>query len=302
MRSGSFKYLLKEGVRSLWTNRVMAFTSIGVLTTCLLIVGVAYLITANVNSMVKYVESQSEMSVYLLQDADEDTVAAVGETITQNANVAGVEFISKEQGLLNTQSEFGEDKELLDSFKGDRNPLPDTYNVTLKDISLTRQTQSELEQISGVETVVASSQVADTFTGVQRIVTALGGAIILALGIISLVIISNTIRATIFARRKEINIMKFVGATNSFIRIPFLVEGFMLGLISALVSFLIIWGGYSYLISALNTNLSAFLESAFSNIIPFEDLAGQLALFFGVTGTVLGTFGSSISIRNHVKV
>lgn len=302
MKSGSFKYLLKEGIRSLWTNRVMAFTSVGVLTTCLLIVGAAYLVTVNVNSMVKYVESQSEMSVYLAEDIDEDTISAVGAAIQQNANVAGVEFVSKEQGLENTQAGFGDDKYLLDAFKGERNPIPDTYNVRLKDVSLTAQTRDELAQINGVDTVMASTQVADTFTGVQRIVTALGSAIILALGIISLVIISNTIRATIFARRKEINIMKFVGATNSFIRIPFLVEGFMLGLISALVSFLIIWGCYSYLVSALDTNMSSFLQSALSNIIPFKDIASQLALFFGVTGTVLGTAGSSISIRNHVKV
>ncbi|MEG0691682.1 MAG: permease-like cell division protein FtsX [Oscillospiraceae bacterium] len=330
MKGSSFKYLLKEGVRNLWTNRVMAFTSVGVLTTCLLIVGAAYLLTANVDSMVRYVEGQSEMSIFLnefvepapeqtppvegeappaegetppasIYSSNEDRITAIKAEIEANPNVKSCEHISKEQGLENTKEMLGDNGYLLDGIT-DRNYIPDTFVITLKDVSLTAQTKTELEKNSEVDLIVASTTVSDTLTYIQRTINTLGSAIIIALGIISLVIISNTIRATIFSRRKEINIMKFVGATNSFIRIPFIVEGFTLGLISASIAYLVIWGCYSYLIQAFTTDVSAWLNSAFKSIIPFNDIALNLALFFVITGTLLGSIGSVISIRNHAKV
>ena len=378
MKVVSLKYLIREGIRNLWTNRVMAFTSVGVLTTCLLIVGAAYLVTENVNSMVNYVEGQSEMSIFLKEfvepqpeaptegettpaegettptegettPAEGDTTPAEGETtptegettptegettptegettpsegettptegeystnldriaavkaaITQHPNVKSCDHISKEQGLDNFKESLGENGYLLDGLE-EMNYIPDTFAITLNDVSLTEQTKLELEKNAEVDLVVASTTVADTLTYIQRTVNTLGGAVILALGIISLVIVSNTIRATIFARRKEINIMKFVGAKNAFIRIPFVVEGFTLGLISAVISYLVIWGSYSYLIQAFTTDVSAWLNSAFENIIPFHEIALNLGLFFVITGTLLGSIGSVISIRNHAKV
>lgn len=344
MKGSSFKYLLKEGIKNLWTNRVMAFTSIGVLTTCLLLVGAAYLLTANVGSMVTEVEGQSEMSIFLTDyispkkaetseptgenaseqgevseevssetpsqepekqasayATNEDRVAAVKATLENNPNVKSCEFISKEQGLEDTKITLGDAGVLLDGLE-DRNYIPDTFVITLKDISITEQTKLEIEQNPEVYKVSASLTVSDTLTYIQQTINTLGSVIIAALGIISLVIISNTIRATIFTRRKEINIMKYVGATNSFIRIPFIVEGFMLGLISAAVAYLIIWGSYSYLTQSLTTNVSDWLTSVFSSIIEFKDIAQNLALFFVLTGTSLGTIGSIISIRNHARV
>lgn len=301
MKGSSLKYLLKEGVRNLWTNRVMALTSIGVLTTCLLLVGAAYVLTLNVNSMVRFVENQNEMSVFLFRETTEEQISKIRSEIEGTPNVADTTFVSKEEGLEKTMDEFGDDAYLLEDIE-DRNPVPDMFVVKVTDIARTAETKAAIEQITGVEKVNAATGMATTLTNVRDIVATLGSTIILALGIISLVIIANTIRATIFTRRKEINIMKFVGATNSFIRIPFLVEGFILGLISALVSYLVIWGAYTYLLGALTADSSSFLQSAFASLIPFRDLAGKLAVFFGATGTVLGTFGSAISIRNHVKV
>lgn len=332
MKSSSFKYLLKEGIKNLWSNRVMAFTSVGILTTCLLIVGAAYLITENVNSMVTYVQGQSEMSIFLnefgqpkptqkaeakpdkaddaqnkaQQDrvvyaSNEERIKAVKAEIVKNANIKSCKYISKDQGLENTKDMLGDKGYLLDGIS-DRNYIPDTFVITLKDVSQTEKTQKELEKNTEVELVVASTTLADTLTYIQRTINTVGSGIIIALAVISLVIVSNTIRATIFARRKEINIMKFVGATNSFIKIPFIVEGFTLGLISALLAFLLIWGSYSYVTQAFTTNVSAWLTSAFNSIIPFKAIAKNLALFFILTGTILGSIGSAISIRNHAKV
>ncbi|MEG1028413.1 MAG: FtsX-like permease family protein, partial [Oscillospiraceae bacterium] len=163
-------------------------------------------------------------------------------------------------------------------------------------------TVEKLQKIQGIYSVQASNEVSDTLTYIQKTVNTFGYALILALAIISLVIITNTIRATIFTRRKEINIMKFVGATNSFIRVPFVVEGFLLGLISATLSFLIIWGSYTYLTDAFTRGTTMFLQAAFDSIIPFKDVALNIGVSFLLCGTLLGMIGSSISIRNHVKV
>lgn len=303
MKPSSFRYLLKEGLRNLWRNRVMSLTSIGVLTTCLLIVGAAFLLTVNVNSMVQYVEGQSEMCVYMVDGLSDEELSAAEDAINAAPNVTEVTFVSAEEGLANTKEQFGDDSYLLDGYEGETNPIPDSFVVKIDDISKTRDTQAALKEISGVDVVNASGEVADTLTYIQDTVGTMGTIIIIALAVISLVIIANTIRATIFTRRKEINIMKFVGARNSFIRIPFVIEGFALGLIAALIAFLAIWAGYSYLISAFTDGMSSYwLQSAFDSVVPFTAIAPWLALFFAGTGTVLGVLGSLVSIRNHVKV
>lgn len=301
MKSNSFKYLIKTGIHNLWSNRVMAFASIGVLMTCLLLVGAAFVFTQNVNSIVGYVESQTEMNVYMTEKATDDQIASVEKSIKSNGKIASCNFISKEQGLENFKDTMGEEGYLLDSIK-DRNTIPDTFVVKIKNIADTKAVRAELKALDGVDDVAAAIEVADTFMYIQRAVTIIGTIVVIVLAIISLVIISNTIRATIFARRKEINIMKFVGATNSFIRIPFIVEGFMLGIISAVVAYLGIWGCYSAILASLGDVGNSWLNQALQSIIPFKSIALPLAGFFLLSGTLLGTLGSIISIKNHVKV
>lgn len=301
MKISSFKYLVGEGFKNVWRNRVMSFTSIGVLTTCLIIVGTAYLITVNVNSIVKYIEGQSEMVAFVDNEVSDEEILVIEDKIKSISNVKSYEFISETQGLENFKVTLGDDAFLLDGFE-DRNVVPPMFEVKVKDLSVSRATANEIKNIAGIFDVNSSDEVADTLTYVQNTVNTFGSILILALAVISLVIISNTIRATIFTRRKEINIMKYVGATNSFIRIPFVVEGFLLGLISATTAFLIIWGSYHYLTSAFLTEGTVWIQSMLESIIPFKDLALDLGIFFVATGTILGMLGSSISIRNHAKV
>lgn len=300
MKFSSFRYLVKEGLKNVWHNRVMSFTSIGVLTTCLIIVGAAYLITVNVTSMVSFIENESEM-VVIVADIDDTAVTQLEADIKSIANVKACTFVSKSQGLENAKAMLEGDGFLLDGFE-DRNVIPAMFEIRVKDLELSRETAAQLASLNGVELVQASHEVADTLTYVQTTVNTFGFILIGALGVISLVIIANTIKATIFTRRKEINIMKYVGATNSFIRIPFVVEGFMLGLISSTLSFFIVWGSYHYLTSALTMGGSVWLQSAFESIIPFEQLAADVGIFFIGTGTLLGMIGSAISIRNHARV
>lgn len=304
MKGSSFKYLLKEGIRNVWSNRVMSFTSIGVLTTCLIIVGAAYLITANVNNMVGYVGSQNEMVVFLKDVANEQREqqkASVEAEIKKIQNIRSLEFVSKEQALQNTKQSLGKDGHLLDGLE-QRNTFPDSFVIKVKEVSLAKGTAQSLKKINEIEIVKAADEVAETMTYIQKTVSTFGSILIIALAVISLFIISNTIRATIFARRKEINIMKFVGATNSFIRIPFVIEGLVLGVISAVIAFLLIWGSYSYMLISFQTKATIDIRVALQNMIAFKSIALDIITFFLVTGAVLGMLGSAISVRKHARV
>ena len=296
MRASSFRYLLKEGLRNMWRNRVMSLTSIGVLTTCLLIVGAAFLLTVNVNSMVKYVEGQSEMCVYMKEGLTEEDLTQAEEAIRAVPNVKEVTFISKEEGLENTKESFGDEGYLLEGYEGEDNPIPDSFVVKVNEIDQTRDTQKALQEIAGVDVVNASGEVADTLSYVQNTVVTLGTVVIIALAVISLVIISNTIRATIFTRRKEINIMKFVGATNWFIRWPFIIEGLIIGAIAATLSYFGSWYIYTYFVD------NVFAGINIVKLLDFESIKGLLILIFYGTGLFIGIAGSSLAIRKYLRV
>lgn len=330
MKANSFRYLTKQGIKNLWLNRMMTLASIGVLTACLLIVGLAIILTQNIDNMAHYVEDQTEFVAFMYRendyiqiqvDAGEQPIVATADTpegqtpqwdsfvqevkkkIEAIPNVSSVEYISKAQGLNNMRSQLGEYASLLDELEDD-NPLNDSFTIRVEDLTKIKETTTRVQSVNGIQSVNAANDVAETLTFIRQIVNAVGGAIILALVIVSLVIIVNTIRATIFARRKEINIMKFVGATNSFIRLPFIVEGIVLGLLSAVIAYCIIWGAYSYILNAFSEGgiVPTFIGSAFKNIIPFKDVALDLGVFFGASSIGIGVLGSLMSIRNHIKV
>lgn len=217
-------------------------------------------------------------------------------------NVTDVRFVSKEEGIESQKESFGDLGYLLDDYTGADNPIRNSFVIKVEDLSKIDETITEISDISGIKLVNASNEVADTLTGLRRIINIVGWSIVAALSIVSLVIIINTIRASIFSRRKELNIMRYVGATNSFIRLPFIVEGICLGIISAAVAYLIIWGGYSYFMTSFMDSATSWIQSAFSSIIPFEQIALKLAVFFFSAGVGLGVIGSLVSIRNHIKV
>lgn len=320
MKGNSVKYLLKQGVKNLWLNRMMTLASVGVLTACLLIVGFAVLLTENINNMVGYMESQNEMVAFMYtQDDYNEVLEAKGQSAMDNdawnafieethqqvesvANVQEVTYVSKEEGLEQQKEQWGEKGALLDDYQGDENPLPESFVIKIEDLEKLTETRDALADLEGIETVRAADSVASTLTDLRRIVNVVGWSIVIALVVVSLVIVMNTIRATIFNRRKELNIMKYVGATNNFIRLPFVVEGVCLGLISALISYILIWVGYTYILNSFLGGTSAWLQSAFESIIPFKDIALKLAGFFFLSSVGIGTLGSIVSIRNHIKV
>ncbi len=301
MKGSSFSYLIKEGARNIWVNRMMSLASIGILVSCMLLIGSAILLSINLNGMVSYVENQNEMVAFLEDSADDVTVSAVEAALNSNDNVDSFAFVSREEAL-ERYSEIVPDS-LLENLEQDKEEVfPLSFRITLKDLSLIDETTAQIESIPGIMRVNAPTNVAETVTGIKRAVYICGSGIIIILLAVTLIIIANTIKVTVFNRRKEINIMKFVGATDRFIRMPFVVEGILLGVISACIAYLLLWGGYTYLINYVQTQASATLSAFLKNLVPFSQVAKQLLASFAVGGIAIGVFGSMIFVRKHLKV
>ena len=225
MNWSSFKYLARQGLHSMVKNRLMSVASIGVLTVCLLITGMAGLFTLNVGSLMDYLGSQNETVVYLKEDLTEEGLAAVDSALRSISGLREVTYVSKDEALERMKESMGESAYLFDVFEGSENPFYANYRVVLDDVSDLPEIMPQLEAIEGVESVGAPMQLSEMFTSIHQGVSLVCVVLVAVLGFVSVVVISNTIRLTVFARRKEINIMKYVGATNGFIRLPFFVEG-----------------------------------------------------------------------------
>ena len=235
MKVSSFKYLVNQGIKSIWVNRLMSFASLCIMTVSLLMVGLSVLVSVNITKMIGNIESKNEVIVVIADGAPQVSIDDLGNQLKSHNNVASVTFFSKDEAWVDMQKDMTEDEKELFQYI-DSSPLPDTYRVRIKDISKLKTTCADFESYSFVDEVNAPTDFASILTSLRNIVAILSSAIIAALIIVCLVIISNTTRTSVFARRKEINIMKYVGATNGFIKVPFFVEGTVIGVVSAIIA------------------------------------------------------------------
>lgn len=287
-----FGYLAKEGFKNVWSNRIMSIASVCVLISCLILTGAAVLFSMNVEKVVDSVGKSNETNVYLKNDVTELEAVYIGKDIEKIDNIASAEFYSKEDAILQYKQELGE--EIFANMQDENNPLPDAYIVVMDDLATYNETVEQIQNIDGVERVTNRAEIAKKLTDISNLVNLISFWVVLALMIISLFIIANTIRATMYSRRFEISIMKSVGATNSFVRMPFLVEGMVIGLVSAIVS----TGGMALLYEGLMTAVNQFMPFT---PIPLDSLILPVAGAFAVAGVVVGFFGSLISIRKYLK-
>jgi len=302
MRTSSLVYLIKEGARNVYHNRLMSFASIGVLVACLLLIGSAVLLSVNINSIIGFVENQNEVVVFIKDDATQSDADDIQKKLESIKNITSIKYISKEDGLKKYREMFGETSYLLDGLDNAENPLPNSFRISVDDLSILKETISEIQQINGVIKINAALEIADTVTEVKHAVAIAGSFIVALLVIVSFVIIANTIKITVFNRRKEINIMKYVGATDSFIRLPFIIEGMLIGLISAVIAFFALWIGYGYLVDWVMKNPSPMIASIYTNIVPFVQIAKPLSLGFLGSGIGIGVIGSMMFVRKYLKV
>lgn len=302
MKANSFRYLVKEGAVNVWLNRLMSLASIGVLTTCLLLIGFSWLLTANINSMVDYVGDQNEIVFFIKDEAAEEEITAAKTSLENDSRLFDVVYIDKEAAMEEYKGKNSDLGSLMEGLEGENNPLPASFRFKVEDISKTSAVVEELGKLAIADKINAPTDVADTLTNVKDMVNGFGLALVLVLIVVSLVIIANTIRATVFSRRREINIMKYVGATNNFIRLPFFVEGVLIGAIAAVLAFFLIWGGYSLFLNYFSENASSWLSQIFTRVIPFGDVMWPLFGGFLASGVFVGIIGSTLSVRNHLKV
>ncbi|MDE7389634.1 MAG: permease-like cell division protein FtsX [Lachnospiraceae bacterium] len=287
-----FGYLIKEGLKNVWANRMMSLASIGVLVSCLLITGAAVLLSLNVNSVVESVGRENQVTVYLDDNVTElQAIKEIAPEVRKIANVSECMFYSKDEAMQQLEDELGD---LFGELQGDDNPLPHALHVTMDDLSLYEQTADEITSVKGVYKLSDRSDVANKLTSLNDLVTHIGMWIIFVLGIISLFIISNSIRMTMYSRRFEISIMKSVGATNWFVRVPFVIEGMVIGIVSGVLSSLCIAFLYGGIIVAVQY-IIPFSE------ISYSDVALHMTLSFILLGMIIGAMGAAISISRYLK-
>lgn len=301
MRGSSFRYLSKQGLHSLVANRLMTLASVGVLTACLILVGVATLFSANVDSLVEYLGEQNETVVYIGKDLSEEQIAQVDSQIRGIPGLSAVTYVSKEEVLETYKGYMEEYAVLFDDFEED-NPFRANYRVVVEDLNQLDEIVAQLEAIEGVEDVSPPTELASVFLSIQRAVNVGGWVLVAVLSLVSIVVISNTIRITVFARRKEISIMKYVGATNAFIRWPFFVEGMSVGLIAALVSSGVVMGAYAIILHYAG-DLSGFWNSLLGvSLLPLSQVWYWLLGGFAAFGILIGSLGTATSIHKYLEV
>ena len=288
-------YLFKEGVRNMFTHGFMSFAAVCVTVACLVIIGGFSLIIYNLSLFVSDMEQQNRVLVYVDENYDTGAAKSVGSRINLVDNVREAVFMSREEAVERFIKEQGADE----TFAGiNPSDLRDRFIVTLEDNSKMAETVEQLRQIEGVARIADRPEIAEGITTIQRVLNIVSIGVIVVLLVVSLFMISNTIKLAMYDRRDEIAIMKMIGATNRFIRFPYFVEGFLIGVISAAGAFFIEWGLYDLLASRITQMQSMQLLS----IVPFEEIFLPMVVTFGAAGLFVGMFGSVMSIRKFLDV
>lgn len=295
MKGASLGYLTREGFRNIWVNRLLSLATIVVLVSCLIIVGSGLLVFFNINAVLDLIEGQNVVMVYVNDEADEFLTQTLGVQLETLDNVSSVEFVPREEAFERQKAQYGDKASLLDGLSAEI--LPDAYKVTVEDLELFDKTVSDIKKLDNVLQIHENSDLAGKLASIRNAVTYISIGIVSILFFVSLFIVSNTIRITIYNRRLEISIMKAVGATNSFIRWPFIVEGILLGLFSALLGLGLQYGVYSIASIWLGNILSMLGGQAVS----FLDYIWLLFGIFAFIGVVIGAFGSIISLNKYLK-
>lgn len=301
MKVSSFRYLVNQGLKSIWTNRMMSFASFCIMLVSLLMVGISVLASINLNRIIGGIEDKSEVVVQIKDNITDSDIQELESKIKQIPNVNTLEFYSKESAWENMIKDMSEEERELFQYADD-NPLPDTFRLTVVDIQKMAETTTQIDTFENVESTKSPTAFADVLISIRRILTIVSAAIVLALIIVCLIIISNTTRASVFARRKEINIMKYVGATNSFIRIPFFVEGMIVGILAAAGALVLTKFAYEGVYNIFNDDFKLWNILGVKNLYSFKDMFWPITIAYAAVGALIGAVGTSISTGKHLKV
>ena len=294
MRMSRFFFLLGQGIKNIFTHGFMSFASVAVITACLFIMGCFSLLTLNIDNMIAEMQSQNRVIAYVDEALSEDEARALESKVSKVANIETCEFVTREEAMTSFESDY--DADLFENI--DSSVFRHRYVLSLTDLSLMQETKADLESINGIADVRAHLDYAEKFVTLRNIVSIVSVILVVTLFVVSLFIMTNTIKLATFTRREEIAIMRMVGATNGFIRLPFVVEGLVLGALGGAVAY-----GLVALVYHLATEkLLAAMAFGFVVLVPFSTVAlPLLGVFLGV-GILVGVLGGVSAIRNYLKV
>ena len=297
MTASSFRYLFKEGFRNIWTNRMMSTASICVLMSCLILIGGASMIFLNIDSLLGRIEEENVIMVYVEDDTTQSDLKSMEKSLNKIGNISKIDFIAKEvawkeqlETMEPAQAEFF--LEISSDI-----PLPDAFKITVDDLSLFDETVNDIKRLDHIDMVRENRDLAKRLVSIRHGVEIIAIVIVVVLLAISVFIISNTIRLTVYSRRLEISIMKSVGATNSFVRLPFIVEGMILGTIAGVVSLGLVWVFYDFAVSQF-TDILGYLSLEALN---FQDYALVMLGAFVVIGIFTGVGGSALTMGRYLN-
>lgn len=297
MTASSLRYLIKEGLKNTWTNRMMSFASIAVLLCCLVLIGSASMIFLNINSVVERIEDENVIMVFIDDNTTDEDINKMGEELKAIPNIELVEYVPKEEAWADQLKTMDDAQARFFTEVSSDIPLPDAYKITVEDLTKFSTTVKQIKKLDHIYTIRQNTDLAKKLDTISRCISIIAIIIIAVLFAISLFIISNTIKLTVYSRRLEISIMKSVGATNSFVRLPFVVEGCLIGVISGVISLGVVWLAYNFAVGQFSDLFKAI------QIVPlnFTDYALKMLGIFVAIGIVSGVGGSLITMRRYLN-
>ncbi len=300
MRTSNVTYLVKKGISSVWKNFLMSFASFSILMVSLLLVGCSVLLMMNVNTIMSNIEDTNEITIYLKENITDSQVEHIRSVLEKNGDISDVQYYSKEQALEDFRDNMAEYSELLDYL--DENPMPETFLVRVNDLSKIRRVVDTINEIEGVEQTKAPYDFASVLIQIRNTFSVIAGAVLISLIVVSIVIVSNTIRTSVFTRRNEINIMRYVGATSGFIKTPFFVEGLFIGVLAGAASWGLTWLVYDSVYSLFSTDLTLWQMFGFYGLTPFDDIMWIVLAVNCAAGALLGAVGTVFSTGKYLRV
>ena len=301
MKYSILGYFIGEGFSNVFKNKKSTGASLMIMCATMIIFGIFLILGENINHFVEEVESDQGIQVFVKNEATQEQIDGLEEKIRAIDGVSTVEFVSKDEALEQMKERFGERQDLLEGYEGENNIFTASYVITLTDLTKSQAVQDEISTYTDVvKKINSKDEVITTLINLANGIKIVTGVILILLIIISIFIIANTIKLTVHARRKEISIMKYVGATNGFIRWPFIVEGMIIGVLASIISIVIVGGAYSFIAEKLVN--AEFMQLINMSLISFGDMFNSIIFVYMLLGIGIGVLGSVISMRKYLKV
>lgn len=301
MRYNSVTYLISEGFKNVMKNKKASITSLITMICAMFLFGAFFIIGENINDILVQVQEDQGIQVFIKEEATDEQVQQLKDQINSLDGINTIEFVTKQEALDSMKETYKDVPEIFERYEGENNNIfPDSYVITFTDLSLANDIQAKISQMDNVKKITSNNEVIETLMNLAKGINIAIGVVFVLLLIFAITIITNTIRLTVLARRKEISIMKYVGATNSFIRWPFMVEGIVIGVVSASVTISILALAYNKISSAVET--SPVFSDIGVSLLQFTDMAQTITIVFLILGIGIGVIGSRISMKKYLEV